>query len=105
GRLYDEHRAAKGAQNIDAFLDFLLERGVIDGPTYRALNEPSHVGITELPDEVTRQSHRPVGQSLFELRGLLGRGAMGEVRVARDRLLYRKVAYKTMGTRYTGKQI
>ncbi len=105
GRLYDQHRAAKGAENIDAFLDFLLDRGVIDAQTYRALNEPTHVGITELPEDVLPQGARASGRSSFEVRGLLGRGAMGEVRVARDRALYRKVAYKTMGTRYTGKQI
>jgi len=102
--LFEQHRAAGGDTDVDAFLDYLLERGTISVDTYRALNEPTHVGISDVPGGLAG----PPGispRSRYELHGILGKGSMGEVRIARDLGLLRKVAYKTMGTRYTGRQI
>jgi serine/threonine-protein kinase len=118
-------RKATGSSDPDAFLIYLREKRLITDGLFRELHGTDQIAVAHLvsvkPD-CTLVVERPTptlmlpenmptlvppaepandvvaspSRSRYSLLGLLGKGAMGEVHVARDEDLLRKVAYKHM---------
>jgi serine/threonine protein kinase len=139
---YEHFRRSTGDPDIERFLAYLRERGLISGAVLRELHGRERARVSRLHavhdagtlvfarlDDTEREPTPPAlfdpsGQALaaarptvvvaspveplpaeasapvqapgYELLGLVGRGAMGDVFVARDQALLRKVAFKRL---------
>ncbi|MGH7898014.1 MAG: serine/threonine-protein kinase, partial [Candidatus Binatia bacterium] len=113
---FAEFRSATGCEDLDRFLLHLRSRGLISADVFRDLHGEDEVTVTRviavtsdktlvvepLPDASNggsapaRQREIAPAALRYSILGSIGRGAMGEVHVARDQELLRKVAYKRM---------
>ena len=90
------------ARDPSGFVAWLGGQGLIDGPELRELLAEASEGFT-LDDSSLRVDAPAPGAGPRPTRrtfGLLGRGAMGEVHVAKDIHLSRNVAVKRLAARY-----
>jgi eukaryotic-like serine/threonine-protein kinase len=80
--------------DLDRFLSWLYEKGHVGSETFRALHVHGDLSLVSL-DEMAIAADADEGvDDRFKFLGVLGKGAMGEIHVARERDLRRKVALK-----------
>ena len=93
--LYGEFCVAEPGGDLDRFLSWLYERGHVGSETFRALHVHGDLSLVTL-DELARFADEPDEgvEGRFAFLGVLGKGAMGEIHVAREKDLRRKVALK-----------
>ena len=110
--LYQQYRSAGGSDDINDFIRYLRDERVIDARILADLHSDDSVEATFLlatnhPEavRVARGLQRAAGEDededeeeppRYDMLGLLGAGAMGEVHLAQDVLLRRKVAFKSI---------
>jgi eukaryotic-like serine/threonine-protein kinase len=93
--LYGEFVAAEPAGDLDRFLAWLYQQGHVGSETFRALHVHGDLTLVTLDDLARGPELVEDGvEDRFAFLGVLGRGAMGEIHVARERDLRRKVALK-----------
>ena len=127
--LHREFTTVHGRGTVESFVSWLHDRALIDQRTFRELHSDKQVLLTNmstlwlpedrsddlLGDDSVDASDAPVepdGEqplvapeqedaflSRYQLRGKLAEGAMGEIHIARDSELMRKVALKQMHPR------
>jgi len=120
---YDEFRRRTGAEDTDRFLSFLRENNLISGSVFveLAAGDDIEVGTVETWKSRTAAGHDTMvgdnnaggetsargdsGERRYAVLGMLGKGSMGEVLVAKDVDLRRKVAYKRMLPRADGAKL
>jgi serine/threonine protein kinase len=85
--------AAHPEGDLSLFAAELHKRGVLTQPQLRELLTEGEVSFT-ISEAITARKGIPT--SSYTLLGLLGKGAMGEVHIARDTDLHRNVAVKLM---------
>ncbi len=124
-RAFAEFRANSGSEDLDQFVAGLLREGRISSGVFLEIHAGEEVQVTNVFDlgngsilaEAARlselvpaskppttdlvrptdgETHSPRGPARYSMLGSIGRGGMGEVQVARDEELLRKVAYKRM---------
>ena len=95
--LWTRFRTEFGGGDVDAFVAYLHAHEVINHRQMRDLLAGGDVTFT-LTDGMPGVE-LPAAESRHELLGLLGKGAMGEVHVGRDKALHRNVAVKRMDPR------
>ncbi|MGM0558969.1 MAG: protein kinase domain-containing protein [Myxococcota bacterium] len=79
----------RGGSDIDSFLEFLLDEGVLDPSQYSGAGEQGPIRFEWIDlDEL------PTRAAVYQQLGTIGSGGMGEVRLAYDRHLDRRVAIK-----------
>lgn len=83
-----QYQAVGHPPEAEGFLLFLLEQDLMNPEQLVAVLEQLDVEVTVEPHDVHTSG--------FIMMGLLGKGAMGEVYLAKDRGLQRKVAYKRL---------
>jgi type II secretory pathway pseudopilin PulG len=94
--LYERFRAERGAgADTSTFAAHLHQQGHLTNEHLREILTSTSVSFT-LSEATKRGKGAPARSSRYELLGLLGKGAMGEVHVARDVELHRNVAFKRM---------
>jgi eukaryotic-like serine/threonine-protein kinase len=112
---FEEFRSASGSTDLDQFLLYLRSKDLISAELFRDLHADDEVTVTRLvavtsdktlilePAAQSPTNGAPArgrqiapGELRYSMLGSIGRGAMGEVHVARDEELLRKVAYKRM---------
>ena len=94
--LWDTFVAESGREDLDHFLSWLYEQRHVGSETFRALHGHGQLSLVTM-DELTRDDDDEDDfDSRFDRLGLLGKGAMGEIHVARERDLRRKVALKLL---------
>ena len=94
--LYGEYCASDEPEgDLDRFLAWLYERGHVGSETFRALHVHGDLSLVTL-DALARAGEEPDEgvEGRFSFLGVLGKGAMGEIHVAREKDLRRKVALK-----------
>ena len=92
--LWTRFRTDFGGGDVDAFVAYLHAHEVINHRQMRDLLAGGEVTFT-LSDGLPGVE-LPAAESRHQLLGLLGKGAMGEVHVGRDKALHRNVAVKRM---------
>jgi serine/threonine-protein kinase len=94
--LFETFRSAFETEDLGQFLAFLYQHDHIDGRTLGSLYMLDGVEIVNR--SATREA--PVGDIPgYALQGMLGKGAQGEIYLAKDTSLRRKVAVKRMMAR------
>lgn len=88
--LFDRFRQESGLSQADAFFGWLFSQNVLTRPQYLLLQQQA--GIAPQGEFVIQAT----AEERFNLLGVLGAGAMGEVHLARDPGLGRTVALKVM---------
>ena len=104
--LYGEFTKEVGGTEPDRFLGFLRDRNKITDQTFRELHSRGTLVLKSLqtisedvfdsdtPPLATEASEEP--DEHYTYLGKVGEGAMGEIQIARDHILQRKVAIKRM---------
>lgn len=85
---YGAYHAAGHPDDPEQFLMYLLEQSLVNTELLVSIVEQLEVAVTG--------SNHDFADSGFAMMGILGKGAMGEVYLAKDRGLQRKVAYKRL---------
>ncbi|MBT3217991.1 MAG: serine/threonine protein kinase, partial [Proteobacteria bacterium] len=88
--LFDQFHSESGLSQPDAFFGWLFSHRILTRPQYLLLQQQEGIAPT---GEFIRQA---AAEERFNLLGVLGAGAMGEVHLARDPGLGRTVALKVM---------
>jgi serine/threonine protein kinase len=94
--LLAKFRAETGDEDLAAFASWVQRQKLITQAQLRDLLTAEEVSFTVSEAKLAAEA-LPV--SKHDLLGLLGKGAMGEVHIARDRVLHRNVAFKIMDPR------
>ncbi|MFT4624988.1 MAG: serine/threonine protein kinase [Myxococcota bacterium] len=124
--LHREFSTVHGGESVESFVAWLRDRSLIDQRTFRELHAERAVLLTSMstlyfPEDITGDlvseptdseggtSSNPAPYALhekldpftqrYQLTGKLAEGAMGEIHIARDNELMRKVAVKQMHAR------
>ncbi len=92
--LWSEFVAEAGKEDLDHFLSWLYEHRHVGSDTFRALHGHGSLSLVTM-EELSRVDDDDFDHR-FDRLGLLGKGAMGEIHVARERDLRRKVALKLL---------
>ncbi len=93
--LFGEFCADEPDSDLDRFLAWLYERGHVGSETFRALHVHGDLSLMTLDDIARVHDEDDAGvEGRFAFLGVLGKGAMGEIHVAREKDLRRKVALK-----------
>lgn len=96
-RLYQRYLdATRGDDDVAGFVSHLHEQGLLSGDTMREVLTDHEVALSSVPDP----ERLDIGPAHHRLLALLGKGAMGEVFLARDANLNRTVAVKRLDPKF-----
>ena len=96
-RLYRRYlEATRGDDDVAGFVSHLHEQGLLSGDTMREVLTDHEVTLSSVPNP----EHLEISPAHHRLLALLGKGAMGEVFLARDANLNRTVAIKRLDPKF-----
>ena len=93
--LWQTFRTDTESDDLDHFLAWLYEHRHVGSETFRALHGHGQLSLVTL-DELLQEADGDDLDDRFTTLGVLGKGAMGRVHIARERDLRRKVALKVL---------